>query len=78
MRSNNNAKKARHRLPDQTVATPVPTLVQRIQDLRADVDAALDQLAEEKHPPSVPGPWLRQQAEQRNRIARTERQTQVI
>lgn len=39
---------------------PVPTLAERIGALKEEIEAELDRLAEERRPPSVPGPWMRQ------------------
>jgi hypothetical protein len=38
----------------------IPTLAERIEALREEVNAELDRLAEERRPPSIPGPWMRQ------------------
>lgn len=37
----------------------IPSLAERIQQLKEEVEDELDRLAEEKRPPSIPGPWLR-------------------
>jgi hypothetical protein len=37
----------------------IPTLAERIEALREEVSAELDRLAEERRPPSIPGPWMR-------------------
>jgi hypothetical protein len=38
----------------------ISTLAERIEALREEVSAVLDRLAEERRPPSIPGPWMRQ------------------
>jgi hypothetical protein len=41
-------------------APPIPTLAERIVALRAEVEAELDRLSEANRPPSIPGPWIKQ------------------
>jgi hypothetical protein len=39
---------------------PIPTLAERVEALKEEVEAELDRLAELHRPPSIPGPWIRQ------------------
>ena len=41
-------------------AEPVPTLAERIEALREEIDEELTRLSEEKRPWNVPGPCVRQ------------------
>jgi hypothetical protein len=41
-------------------APPAPSLAERIIALKEEVEAELDRLAEARRPPSVPGPWMKQ------------------
>jgi hypothetical protein len=41
-------------------APSLPTLAERIVALREEVEAELDRLSELNRPPSIPGPWIRQ------------------
>jgi len=41
-------------------AAPIPTLAERIEALKEEVEEALTALSEERRPASVPGPWIRQ------------------
>jgi hypothetical protein len=38
----------------------IPTLAERIQALKEEIDGELDRLAEQNRPANIPAPWLKQ------------------